>query len=77
MKAHPDVVVSPIRRDTVGCKAPTPEDPDRKEKRKKLLHHRILHNDLFKPGFGLPEIVLKDGVVQLSDTVLRRIMPQR
>ena len=27
VKDHPDVVASPIRRDTVWCKAPTLEDP--------------------------------------------------
>ena len=41
----------------------------------KRAQHRDLHKDLFKPEIGLPEIVLKDGVSQLSDTVLRRIMP--
>ena len=72
VKAHPDVVASPIRRDTVLCKAPTPEDPDRKVKRNKLLRTvsvRVLHNDLYKPEIGLPDIVLKNGVKQLSDTV--------
>ena len=47
-------------------------------KRNKLLRTisvRVLQNDLFKPETGLPEIVLKNGVSQLSDTVLRRIMP--
>ena len=47
-------------------------------KRNKLLRTisvRELHNDLFKPGFGLPEIVLKeDGEKKLSDTVLREIL---
>ena len=78
VKDHPDVVASPIRRDTVWCKAPTPEDPDRKVKRNKLLRTisvRQLHNDLFKPEIGLPEIVQKHGRSQLSDTVLREIMP--
>ena len=78
VKDHPDVVASPIRRDTVWCKAPTPEDPDRKVKRNKLLRTisvRELHNDLHKPGFGLPEIVMKNGVIQLCDTVLREITP--
>ena len=78
VKAHLDAVASPIRRDTVWCKAPTPEDPKRKERRNKLLRTisvRVLQNDLFKPETGLPEIVLKNGVSQLSDTVLRRIMP--
>ena len=37
VKAHPSVVASPIRRDTTLCRAPTPDDPDRKEKRNKLL----------------------------------------
>ena len=78
MKAHPEVVASPNRRDKVWCKAPTPDDPDRKEKRNKLMRTisvRVLHNDLFKPETGLPEIVMKGGVSQLSDTALRRIMP--
>ena len=77
VKDHPDVVASPIRRDTVWCKAPTPDDPKRKVKRNKLLRTisvRELHNDLFKPEIGLPEIVLKDGAKQLSDTVLREII---
>ena len=58
VKAHPDVVASPIRRDTVWCKAPTPEDPKRKVERNKLLHTisvRELHSDVFKPEIGLPE----------------------
>ena len=73
------MVASPIRRDTVWCKDPTPDDPDRKVKMNKLLRTvsvRVLHNDLFKPKIGLPEIVLKDGVKQLSDTVLRRIIKE-
>ena len=72
------MVASPNRRDKVWCKAPTPDDPDRKEKRNKLMRTisvRVLHNDLFKPETGLPEIVMKGGVSQLSDTALRRIMP--
>ena len=77
VKDHPDVVASPIRRDTVWCKAPTLEDPKRKVKRNKLLHTisvREMHNGLFKPEIGLPEIVQKHGRSQLSDTVLREIL---
>ena len=78
VKAHPDVVASPLRRDTILCPAPTAEDPTRTVKKNKLLLQtsvRELHADLFKAGVGLPEIVLKDGKKQISDTVFRRILP--
>ena len=78
VKDHPAVVASPIMRDTVWCKAPTPDDPKRMVKRNKLLRTisvRELHNDLFKPEIGLPEIVSKHGESQLCDTVLREIIP--
>ena len=48
------------------------------ERRNKLLciiSVRELHSGLFKSETRLPEIVLKDGVSQLSDTVFRTILP--
>ena len=78
VRQHPEVVHSPLRRDSILCPAPTPDDPRRTERRNKLLLQcsvRELHSDLFKPGTGLPEIAVKDGVKQISDTVFREILP--
>ena len=78
MKAHPCVVVSPIRWDTIWCcPNPTPDDQRQMERKNKLLCSisvRQLYKDLFKPKIGLPEIVFKDGVSQLSVIVLKEIM---
>ena len=65
-------------KDTLWCPAPTENEPRKVERRNKLLLQvpvRELHSDLHKPQIGLPEIVVKDGKSQLSDTVFRQILP--
>ena len=78
VKNHPDVVTSPFQRDTILCPCPTDDDPSRTVRKNKLLLQtsvRELHSDLFKPGTGIPEVVMKDGKKLISDTVFRQILP--
>ena len=62
IRTHPDVVNSPLKRDSLLVPAPTLDDQTRTLRKSKLLLQtsvRELHSSLFKSETGLPEIVAK------------------
>ena len=76
LQAHPDVMVSPLKRETIP--RPRPTDPRRTVRKNELLLQtsvRELHSDLSKPEIGLPEIAVRDDRKQVSDAVFREILP--
>ena len=78
VKSHHNVVHSPIKRDSILCPDPTPDDLIHTVRRNNILlqcSFRESHNDLYKQGIGLPELVIVDGKKQVSDTVFRQMLP--
>ena len=76
VRGHPDVVASPLKRDTILC--PHPNDPRGTIRKNKLLLQtsvRQLHCDLLEPETGLREIAVRDGRKQIGDTVFGRVLP--